>query len=89
MATTKIVTVVVDFDSNGVSTGSCSVDGKRYSNFPAGLVTGQRGIGTGPHSLAFQAEVNDFGTPATLSAYTLFDHRKQGAGQRVSVSSHN
>ena len=86
---TRIVTVVVDFDSNGVSTGSCSVDGKRYSNFPAGLVTGQKGIGTGPHSLTFQAETSDFGTPATLSAYTLFDHRKYGASVRVAVSSHN
>ena len=86
MTTTKIVQVIVDFDANGVSTGSCSVDGRRYSNFPAGLVFGQRGVGTDKHSIAFQAEVSDFGPVSTLSAYTLFDHR---LNKKVSVPSHN
>jgi len=84
MTTTKIVTAVIDFDKNGVSTGGATIDGKRYSNFPAGLVAGQSGVGTDKHSIAYQAEISDFGSPTTLSAYTLFDH-----GKRVSVSSHN
>ena len=84
--TTKIVEVIVDFDQNGVSTGSVSVDGKRYSNFPVGLVSGQRGVGTGPHSISFQAETGDLGPVSTLSTYTLFDHR---LNKKVSVPSHN
>jgi hypothetical protein len=86
MATTKIVQAVIDFDKNGVSTGGATIDGKRYSNFPAGLIFGQFGVGTEKHSIAFQAEISDFGSPATLSTYTLFDHR---FNKKVSVPSHN
>lgn len=87
MADKRIVQIVVDFDKNGVSTGSVTVDGRRYSNFPAGLVSGQTGgVGTGLHSITFQAEVSDFGTPATLSNYTLFDHK---TGKRTSVPGHS
>src|SRR3989442_1439593 len=80
VTTTKIVQVIVDFDANGVSTGSCSVDGKRYSNFPAGLVFGQRGVGTDKHSIAFQAEVSDFGPVSTLSAAGTIIKRANEAG---------
>jgi hypothetical protein len=80
MATSRIVQAVIDFDKNGVSTGGATIDGKRYSNFPAGLIAGQFGVGTDKHSLVFQAEVTDFGTLSYSEC--LHDFRPQKAGSR-------
>ncbi len=86
MAITKTVQALIEFDGNGQTTGKCSIDGKSYSNFPSGVVSGPwtDGKSTTKINLSYMVEIADHGNPITLSAYTISDNRVKGKSSAVS-----